>query len=147
MKKFVIFDMDGTLADASGREHHLRKDPKDWEAFFFDLHLDSVITPIAELYTSLCNGSDYQVAIFTGRPERYREKTEKWMEKHNLPLRPIHCRKDNDERHDLVIKREIYENFVRDFGEIAFIVEDRNSVVKMWRDMGVVCLHCFDADF
>lgn len=147
MKPYAIFDMDGTLADASERQHHLKKEPKDWDAFFFDLHLDEVIKPVAGLYRALCKSEDYEVAIFTGRPEAYREKTERWMETHGLPLRPIHCRKDGDTRHDLVIKKEIYDDFIKEGREIAFIVEDRNSVVKMWREIGVVCLHCFDADF
>lgn len=147
MKKFVVFDMDGTLADASDRQHHLRKEPKDWEAFFSDLHMDAPIPALVELYKALCASPVYDIAIFTGRPEKYRAMTEAWMERHDLPLRPIHCRKDGDERHDLVIKQEIYNDFISGGREIAFIIEDRNSVVKMWRDMGVVCLHCFDADF
>ncbi len=147
MKPFVIFDMDGTLADASAREHHLRKTPQDWDSFFADCHQDSVIDPIAGLYRALCASPDYEIAIFTGRPDRIRKMTEDWMVKHHLPLRPIHCRKDGDDRHDLVIKKEIYTDFISNGNHIAFIIEDRNSVVKMWRDMGVVCLHCFDADF
>ena len=29
-----IFDIDGVLADATHREHHVTKKPKDWDAFF-----------------------------------------------------------------------------------------------------------------
>lgn len=146
-KKYAIFDMDGTLADATARRHHLEKEPKDWESFFSELHADEPITELVQLYNELCSSNTYDVAIFTGRPERYKKMTEEWMAKHNMPLRPIYCRADNDERHDLVIKKEIYENFTSEGRKVAFIIEDRNSVVAMWREMGVVCLHCFDADF
>ena len=33
MKAF-IFDIDGTLADASHRLHHIQNGNKDWDAFF-----------------------------------------------------------------------------------------------------------------
>lgn len=147
MKKYVVFDMDGTLSDASGRKHHLHGDAKNWDAFFADLHLDPPIAPIVSLYNELCNSPNYEVVIFTGRPAQYRTPTERWMQKHGLTLRPIYCRQDGDQRHDLVVKREIYEDFVKDGRKIDFIVEDRNSVVAMWREMGITCLHCCDADF
>lgn len=147
MKNYVIFDMDGTLSDASARQHHLQKEPKDWDSFFSDLHLDPPIMPIVDLYNALCHGDAYEVAIFTGRSDRYKQMTMDWMARHGLAAKPIYCRKEGDTRHDLVIKREIYEDFIASGNKVAFIVEDRNSVVKMWREMDVVCLHCFDADF
>jgi hypothetical protein len=33
-KEVIIFDIDGTLADVLKRIHHLKKKPKDWQAFF-----------------------------------------------------------------------------------------------------------------
>jgi beta-phosphoglucomutase-like phosphatase (HAD superfamily) len=146
-KRYAIFDMDGTLSDASRRQHHLLKEPKDWDGFFGDLHADAPIREIVSLYNELCASNTYDVAIFTGRPEKYRKMTEEWMLRHGLTPRPIHCRKDGDFRHDLIVKREIYDAFLKEGNEIAFIVEDRNSVVAMWREMGVVCLHCFDGNF
>lgn len=147
MRPFAIFDMDGTLADASMRQHYVRGEVKDWDTFFSEIDRDPVIQPVAGLYRALCDSPHYEVAIFTGRPAAYREKTAQWMKKHDLPLSPIYCRKDGDMRHDLIVKREIYEDFIREGRSVAFVVEDRSSVVKMWRDIGIVCLHCFDADF
>lgn len=147
LKPFAIFDMDGTLADASARQHHVRGEVKDWETFFSEIDHDPVIQPVADLYRALCESPHYEVAIFTGRPKAHLERTVRWMEKNGLPLRPIYCREDEDERHDLIVKRELYEGLVREGRSVAFVVEDRNAVVKMWRDLGVLCLHCFDADF
>lgn len=31
---FIVFDLDGTLADCEHRIHHITKEPKDWRAFF-----------------------------------------------------------------------------------------------------------------
>ncbi len=147
VKKYAIFDMDGTLADATDRQHHLQKEPQDWEAFFGDLHMDPPIENIVTLYNTIAATDTYKVAVFTGRPERYKQMTQEWMARHGLAPCPIYCRPDNDNRHDLDVKREIYLNFVAQGREVAFIVEDRNSVVAMWREMGITCLHCRDADF
>jgi len=147
MKKWVIFDFDGTLSDARDRQHFVTNGNEDWDGFFAAVGDDAPIVEITEFYKNMANSDFYNVAIFTGRPERVKQQSENWLKKHNLPVVDIYCRKDDDKRHDLVAKREIYENFVADGREVAFIVEDRNSVVNMWREMGIVCLHCFDADF
>ena len=45
----VIFDIDGTLADVSERIHHLRKKPKNWDAFFEGMAQDKAIRSIVRL--------------------------------------------------------------------------------------------------
>jgi len=147
MKKYVIFDIDGTLSDASKRQHHMKKTPKDRKNFFAEIPNDAPIMPIVSLYNELCCSDNYRVVLFTGRPENYRESTEEWMEKHALFNRPIFFRKEGDKRPDAVIKKEYYDEITADGSEVDFVVEDRNSVVAMWRDIGVVCFHCFDGDF
>lgn len=49
MKQIVIFDIDGTLANAEHRVHHLQKEPKDWDAFFAGCTQDTPIEPVMEL--------------------------------------------------------------------------------------------------
>ncbi len=53
-------------------------------------------------------------------------------------------RADKDSRKDFIIKKEILEVIRKDFDdpEILFVVDDRPSVVKMWREEGLVCLQC-----
>ena len=41
--EIVIFDIDGTLADVSERIHHVRKKPKNWNAFFQGMERTEVI--------------------------------------------------------------------------------------------------------
>ena len=147
IKKWIIFDFDGTLSDARDRQHFVTNGNEDWDGFFEAVDQDAPIGEIAEFYKNMVEGGIYNVAIFTGRPERVKAKSENWLIKHGLPVVDIYCRLDNDKRHDLDAKREIYENFIKDGKQVSFIVEDRNSVVNMWRSMGIVCLHCFDADF
>jgi hypothetical protein len=56
-------------------------------------------------------------------------------------------RKEGDHREDSVIKKEIYLKDILPKNEVLFIVEDRLSVVKMWRSLGLVCLQCDWGDF
>ena len=45
----VIFDIDGVLADASGRQHHLAGLRRDWDAFFAECGEDPLIPEVARL--------------------------------------------------------------------------------------------------
>ena len=56
-------------------------------------------------------------------------------------------RPHDDFRKDDVIKAEIYEKEILPYYHVLFVVEDRKSVVEMWREKGVVCLQCDWGDF
>ncbi len=94
------------------------------------------------------NHSKDQVAILvaTGRPERYRAVTTEWLSRYKVMTHDVWMREDNDARSDHQVKRDMMER-LRRIMNIWFVVEDRNSVVKMWRDAGVMCLQPQDGDF
>jgi len=56
-------------------------------------------------------------------------------------------RKDNDFRPDEEIKKEIYNNFIKDDYNIFFVLDDRTKVVNMWRSLGLTCLQVADGNF
>ena len=60
---------------------------------------------------------------------------------------PVLMRPDGDHRHDTDIKPELLEKAGIDLDTIAFVMEDRNSMVKKWRDMGLICLQVAEGDF
>jgi phosphoglycolate phosphatase-like HAD superfamily hydrolase len=47
--EIVIFDIDGTLADVSERIHHVRKKPKNWNAFSQGMAQDKAIHSMVRL--------------------------------------------------------------------------------------------------
>lgn len=53
-------------------------------------------------------------------------------------------RKDNDWRHDTIVKPLMLDFPV---SEVLFVLEDRNSMVKRWRELGYTCLQVNDGDF
>ena len=137
----VIFDIDGTLASCDHRLHLL----PDYDAFYELMLDDPPIRPIVDMARAMLR--DHGLIFCTGRPERHRAKTEAWLARHWLPTTPLYMRRDDDHRDDHVIKREMLE-VIRSFpADIRFVVEDRASVVKMWREEGLLCLQCAEGNF
>lgn len=140
--KRVLFDIDGTLADISHRRHYVEGGNRNWVKFFDAMGEDSVNQPVADLYRALQKSPDYECIIVTGRPENYRKVTEQWLIWNNIPFSRLLMRAEKDSRQDAIIKREILTELLKEGHEIAFVVDDRQSVVDMWRANGITCLQC-----
>ena len=144
----IIIDIDGTISDCEHRRHHVTGETKDWKSFFnHDLVMqDRLIEPVAKLINILCE--HYTPVYVTGRSERDREITEKWLAKHDMPRASLWMRKLEDHRDDFVVKREILNLCIRANGlNPIFAIDDRNSVVAMWREEGITCLQVAEGNF
>ena len=148
MKKAIIVDLDGTLANVEHRVHFVQceKEKKDWKSFNAAMEKDSLHLWCKELIDAI-RDKDYLVLFVTGRGDDYREKTQKWLKDHQVIYDELFMRRAQDFRSDHIIKGEIYEELIAPLYEILFVVDDRQSVVKMWRDKGLVCLQCDWGDF
>jgi len=146
MKKAIIVDIDGTLADVEHRVHHVRQEPKNWRAFNQAMELDILNPWCRDLILAMKNQST-DVLLVTGRDEDYRSKTEQWLKKNDVPFDHLWMRQASDYRGDDVIKNEIYNVEIKPKYQVLFVVDDRQSVVKMWRSIGLVCLQCDWGDF
>ena len=125
----VIFDMDGTLA------HMRRRGPFDWMRVDED-DCDEIVREI--LLDHKAAGK--KIIILTGRDGTALDKTKEWLEFYKIPYDYIFIRKAGDYRKDSIIKKEIYENELKDKFNIVCIYDDRDQVVKMWRSMGIKCV-------
>ena len=59
----------------------------------------------------------------------------------------LYLRADNDFRPDDITKRELYEQIVRDGFKPELVFDDRDQVVKMWRELGLQCYQVRAGDF
>ena len=146
MDRAIIVDLDGTLCDCEHRVHHVQKENKDWKSFNDKMVDDELNIWCAHLIESM-NSNGFKIIFVTGRDENYRPHTEEWLAKHQINYHQLYMRPAKDIRGDNEIKKEIYQNSIKDKLDILFVVDDRLSVVKMWRSIGLVCLQCDWGDF
>jgi hypothetical protein len=142
--ELVIFDIDGTLADISERVHHVRKKPKNWNAFNAGIAQDKAIHSMVRLCNILYTAGIY-IVLCSGRNEKNRPETVEWLGRQGVNYHELLLRKDEDFRSDAVVKREILQRM--DKSRILFVVEDRSRVVEMWRSEGLTCLQCAPGEF
>jgi predicted kinase len=134
-------DIDGTLSDASAREHYLQKEKKDWAGFYSELGND----PVNEWCRALANATYYpyvKVLICTARSREYQEQTERWLHDRFVAWDEIHMRYLGDRRKDFITKEVMYEFEVKTKFNLLFAVEDRITVIDMLRKHGVTVLDC-----
>ncbi|MDW9536257.1 polynucleotide kinase [Sinorhizobium meliloti] len=147
MKKAVIFDIDGTIADVEHRRGWLRTSPPDWERFNAEMGEDRPNLPVVELYRVLWNSKQYEMVLTSGRFESSRRLTETWLIWNEIPFGNIYMRQDGDNRADHLVKEDFLAQIRARFGDIAFAVDDRDQVVAMWRRNGITCLQCAYGSF
>ena len=143
-EEIVIFDIDGTLADVSERLHHIKKKPKDWDAFFKEIPQDKAIRSMIRLCNILYE-SGVKILLCSGRNEEYRTETVEWLARQGVNYHELLLRRASDRRSDVMVKREMLAGIDR--SKILFVVEDRSGVVEMWRSEGLVCLQCAPGEF
>lgn len=142
MKKTIIFDIDGTLADLTHRLHHIKNGSRNWDSFFADAGKDAPIEQICQLNRVLAG--HYNIIVVSGRTDSIRDITEKWLQDNSIRYDDLHMRKHGDYRQDFIIKSEILDHIIEQGNEIEFVIDDRPSVVAMWRERGIICLQCAD---
>jgi phosphoglycolate phosphatase-like HAD superfamily hydrolase len=125
-RPLAVFDIDGVLADVTHRLHHL--DVGRWERFFTAAERDPLLDEGANRLRAA--QEDYDVLYLTGRPERNRRLTQRWLARHGLPAGPLHMRPDGDHRPARYVKREVLRELART-REIASIIDDDPSVVAL----------------
>lgn len=145
----IICDLDGTLCNIQHRRHFVEKSPKDWKSFYDGMSLDTINKDVIELLDAFSAFRD--ILIVTGRPHDYYDVTKNWLLFNNVPFTEIFMRKSGDFRSDFIIKKEIFENEIKEAyqhtNDRFLVIDDRNSVVKMWRELGLVCWQVAEGDF
>ena len=75
------------------------------------------------------------------------ESTIKWLKDNNINYDEIHMRQKNDYRKDSVVKKEIFYNIINKKYKVRFVLDDRDIVVNMWRDLGLDCYQVYKGNF
>ncbi|WP_240796325.1 hypothetical protein [Streptomyces sp. RFCAC02] len=132
-RPLAVFDLDGTLADARHRLHHVRRPPKDWDAFFRAAPHDPPFPEGVTLATE--RAATDEIAYVTGRPERCRADTEDWLTRHGLPPGRLLMRGADDRRPARVTKPLLLGRLAAR-RTVSLVVDDDPDVCAAYRRAG-----------
>lgn len=142
---FVVFDLDGTLSDASHRLHYIKGDKKNWDQFYAQCVADGPIWPMIHTSAAFYRQGNIKVEIWTGRSDVVREETEKWLVKYGVQYHNLRMRPDGDYRPDVELKHAwLEDSAVTGFPNLVF--EDRPGMVDMYRSNGIMCCQVHEWD-
>lgn len=128
----VICDLDGTLCLFGDKNPYERDFTQD---------------DVNEAVLSVLQTTPHKVILFSGRNGKFRAQTKTWLETHNVPHSLLVMRDERDTRRDSVVKREFYDAYIRGKYNVAFVLDDRNQVVDVWRELGLTCFQVAEGDF
>lgn len=129
----IIVDIDGTLAKMNGRS------PFDWSKVKED--------SCNEVVRGLVNAYPGKVIIFSGRDGICKTDTIEWLNSNHISYNDLFMRDIGNIEKDAIIKRRMFEQHIRGKYFIDYVLDDRNQVVEMWRDLGLTCLQVADGNF
>ena len=168
MKKTIIFDLDGTLANIdSRRDISMKPNGKlDWDIFAAPnsiLALDEPNAPVIKM-AQMFKADGFKIVIFSGRNDRGFDATVQWLNDFKVPFDLLVMRPDKfkdkswpiadgnpatpDMRFmpDEILKKVMLDTFV-DINDVFLVVDDRQKVVDMWRDLGLNTFQVAPGDF
>jgi hypothetical protein len=142
----VVFDIDGTLANIEHRLDYVRSKPKNWRAFDAGIPNDQVNEPVAEIFWNMVARHD--IILASGRNERSREATEDWLKSNCLiGYEKLYMRPADDFRSDDIVKDEIIDQIVADYGKLPDMwFDDRPRVVRAVRKRGIFVFDVYQGE-
>jgi len=100
----VLVDIDGTVAVMGTRS------PYDWNRVGEDTPNQAVIEAVRAMYAA-----GHAIVFCTGRDEDSRDETEAWLDLFvGVPYEGLFMRPAGDSRKDAIVKREIFDEEIRD---------------------------------
>jgi beta-phosphoglucomutase-like phosphatase (HAD superfamily) len=136
---YAVVDIDGVVADVRHRLSFLDRRPKDWDGFF-DAAVDDPVLPEGAAVVGELAARGLTLVWVTGRPERCRPDTRRWLDRHHLPAGDLYMRGDRDRRPARQTKLETIRRLARE-APVAVVVDDDDAVVRTLRESGFEVLH------
>lgn len=136
-----LVDMDGTLAFGRFSQPG-RRGPFDWSR----VGEDDPHEPVIHMTRALA-GAGYRIVVMSGRSDACHAETAAWLSEFGITPAALLMRRDGDYRPDHVVKAELFDAHVRPAYNVCGVIDDRDSVVAMWRSMGLMCAQVAPGDF
>jgi len=136
----LIVDLDGTLAIFEGVRNGLD---------FSDVTKDKVNEVVKEVLMMYKKyDKKRKIIVISGRPNNKNvyQQSLFWLKKNKIPFDKLFL-VDREGLPDAENKKFFYQTKIKDKYQIDFVLEDRNSVVKMWREIGLVCFQVAETNY
>jgi predicted kinase len=135
----IIVDMDGTLALKGDRD-------------IFDyskVNLDTPNEPVVRAVMSwLKTDPSLNLIIMSGREDSCKEMTADWITGHlSIIPKEFHMRETGDRRPDNIVKQDLYDQNIKGKYNVMCVFDDRDQVVRMWRDNGLTVFQVAEGNF
>lgn len=146
LPKCCIIDIDGTLSNSFNRKIF------DFKSCVDDIVIEPVhmLLDMISVYNinpnhrnfkygvSYDNSSKITIILLSGRDEICRAETAEWLLKNKIPCDFLYMRKEKDNRSDVIVKTELFDEFIRDKYQPLFVVDDRPAVLEgVWQKLGI----------
>ena len=149
--KIVIFDLDGTLALIDKRRELSTK--PNGKIDFDKLHDPFLIKhdkpnmPVVKM-AQLFAEDGFNIVIFSGRSDKTEHTTRAWLSRNRVPFHKLVMRphKTMNFVPDEILKKDMLDKHI-DIDDIFLVVDDRQKVVDMWRDLGLTVFQVAPGDF
>jgi len=136
----IIFDLDGTLALIDERRQlaTLPNGKLNWDVFFApeNIKLDKPNVPVITSFIAL-RDLGFRMVILSGRDEISKYETVEWLSENNINFDDLKMRPKGTFTPDDVLKKQWLDELGVE--NIFCVFDDRDKVVKMWRDNGLTC--------
>ena len=150
--KYIVFDIDGVLADCSHRLKYIHGKDKDYDKFYSDEEImkDRLILDITDIIIALGNFDDYtgvdeedqtRIIFVSGRNRKCLSSTIRWLETNlNVCINEdnLFLRSENDWRPAYQVKEDLIKDHIG-FKNILFAFDDDDQVNEMYKKHGVMC--------
>jgi hypothetical protein len=144
----IIFDLDGTLALIDERRQlaTLPNGKLNWDVFFApeNIKLDKPNVPVITSFIAL-RDLGFRMVILSGRDEISEYETVEWLSENNINFDDLKMRPKGTFTPDDVLKKQWLDELGAE--NIFCVFDDRDKVVKMWRDNGLTCFQVAPGNF
>ena len=136
----VLVDIDGTLAHSGqydvydGTKHHLHE-------------FDQVVSNAVYSYARYAGAPPAKIIVMSGRDATWKKVLENWLADHGFVYDELYMRGVGDQRNDAIVKNELFERYIAGNYNVDIIFDDRDRVVKMWRQKGLRVFQVAPGDF
>lgn len=149
LPKAIICDLDGTISLFNTKERKFypqahTRDPYNAVNCDQDSPNPAVVAVVEAFYNI-----GHKIIFASGREDCYRPQTELFLNTYTkVKDYSLVMRKTGDQRKDSIIKKEIFDQHIKDKYYVEFILDDRTQVCELWRNqLGLPCFQVNWGDF